>query len=75
MIAQPVGAEDASLSAPCQTHYRTDPVHGRMSVMASLSGSVGIYSEPAPGNSSLLSTIPVREMLGAQGHTDPHDAL
>lgn len=75
LIAQPVGASDPALAAPCQTHYRTDPVHGRMSVMASLSGSVGIYSEPSPGNSSLVSTIPVREMLGAQGHTDPHDAL
>jgi hypothetical protein len=38
-------------------------------------GSVGIFSEPAAGYSTLLSTIPVRELLGEQGHTDPHDAI
>jgi len=52
-----------------------DPVVGKVVVVASLQGSVGVYSEPSPGNATLLSTIPVREVLGAQGHTDPHDAL
>ena len=52
-----------------------DPVAGKVSVVASLFGSVAVYSEPSPGNAILLSTIPVREVLGAQGHTDPHDAL
>ena len=53
-----------------------DPVAGKVSVVASLTGSVGVFSENGgPGNATLLSTIPVREMLGAQGHTDPHDAL
>jgi hypothetical protein len=44
-----------------------DPVAGKVSVVASLYGSVGVFSEAAPGNATLLSTIPVREVLGAQG--------
>jgi len=76
LIAQSVGDNDASLKFPCQSHYHTDPVAGKVSVVAALSGSVGVYSETAgPGKSKLLSTIPVRQVLGAQGHTDPHDAL
>ena len=77
MTSQVIGKSDPSLSMPCQSHYRTDPEVGRMSVVASLSGSVGVFAEPpgAPGNATLLSTIPVRAVLGAQGHTDPHDAL
>jgi len=75
MIAQTIGQDDSSMAAPCQTHYRTDPIHGRMSAVASLTGSVAIYSEPSAGNATLLSTIPVRQLLGEQGHTDPHDIL
>jgi hypothetical protein len=53
-----------------------DPVAGKVSVVASLQGSVAVFSEAhGPGNATLLSTIPVRALLGAQGHTDPHDAL
>jgi len=76
LIAQPIGVNDPAMHSPCQSHYRMDPVAGKVSVVASLTGSVGVFSENGgPGNATLLSTIPVREMLGAQGHTDPHDAL
>lgn len=75
LIAQSVGANDPSMKRPCQSHYRMDPVAGKVSAVASLQGSVSVYSEPSPGNATLLSTIPVRAVLGAQGHTDPHDVL
>ena len=49
-----------------------DPIMGKMSVVASLQGSIGVFSENhGPGNATLLSTIPVRAVLGAQGGAMP----